>query len=318
MNGQPTLKQLGYLVALAKARHFGRAARACRVTQSTLSAGIRDLERVLGAVLVDRTTRSVVFTPLGDSVAAQAWTILRLTDDLTEMALIGTEPLSGPVKLGVIPTISPFLLPRIMPQLRAAWPKLQLYLREDLTNRLLAAVEDGRLDAAMLALPCDCASLESVTLFDDAFSVACRRDHAFARRRAVPIGILANETLLLLEDGHCLRDHALAACGLADQPERSAFQATSLHTLVQMVDNGLGITLLPQLALDAGILDGTHLVSRPLAGSGTTARGIGLVWRRGTRRAEDFRQLAATVAEAAFATVPTLSQGRGELRQIGV
>ena len=238
---------------------------------------------------------------MGDAIAARAREIIALTDDLMEIARSGSETLSGPLQLGVIPTISPFLLPRIMPRLRATWPKLQIYLHEDLTHRLLAALGEGRLDAVMLALPCESTSLDSVTLFDDIFSVACRRDHAFAKRQAVPIGALANEALLLLADGHCLRDHALAACGLSHQPDRDAFQATSLHTLVQMVENGLGITLLPQLALDAGILDGTHLVTRPLSGGDIAARGIGLAWRRGTRRAEDFRQLAATMAETALA-----------------
>ena len=205
----------------------------------------------------------------------------------------------------MIPTVSPFLLPRSMPRLRRAWPKLQLYLREDATPRLVAAVEDGRLDVAVLALPCDCGSLESVVLFDDAFLAACRRDHPLAYLTSVPVGALAGETLLLLlQDGHCLRDHALAVCGLADRRARNAFQATSLHTLVQMVDTGSGVTLLPQLALDAGILDGTDLVARPLAGNGKASRGIGLAWRRNTRRVAEFRQLADTLAEAAAATAP--------------
>ena len=304
MNWRPTLKQLAYLVALAEVRHFGRAAAACGVTQSTLSAGIRDLETVLAAALVDRTTRSVVFTPLGEELVGRAREILKLTEDLMDAARAGAEPLGGPLQVGVIPTISPFLLPRIMPPLRRAWPKLQLYLREDLTERLVAAVEDGRLDVAVLALPCDCASLDTVLLFDDTFSVACRRDHPMATVGSVPVAALAGETLLLLLDGHCLREHALAACGLADRREREVFQATSLHTLVQMVDNGLGVTLLPQLALDAGILDGTELVARPLSGGGKTSRGVGLAWRRNTRRAAEFSQLAVTLAEAAAATAP--------------
>lgn len=310
MNWLPTLKQLAYLVALAEVRHFGRAAVACGVTQSTLSAGIRDLETVLAATLVDRTTRSVVFTPLGEALVGRAREILKLAEDLADAARAGAEPLAGPLQVGVIPTISPFLLPRIMPPLRRAWPKLQLYLREDLTARLVAAVEDGRLDVAILALPCDCAPLETVVLFDDAFSVACRGDHPLAAGGSVPIAALAGEPLLLLQDGHCLREHALAACGLADRREREAFQATSLHTLVQMVDNGLGITLLPQLALDAGILNGTDLVARSLAGVGKTARGIGLAWRRGTRRAAEFRQLAEAIAAAAAASMPGPA-GRG-------
>ena len=304
MNWLPTLKQLTYFVALAELRHFGRAAAACGVTQSTLSAGIRDLETVLAATLVDRTTRSVVFTPLGEDLVGRAREILKLAEDLADAARASAEPLGGPLQVGVIPTISPFLLPRIMPRLRRAWPKLQLYLREDLTERLVAAVEDGRLDVAVLALPCDCAPLDTLVLFDDRFSVTCRGDHPLAAGLSVPVAALAGEVLLLLQDGHCLRDHALAACGLADRREREAFQATSLHTLVQMVDNGLGVTLLPQLALDGGILDGTDLVARPLADSSRAARQIGLAWRRGTRRAAEFGQLAEAIAEAAAATAP--------------
>jgi LysR family hydrogen peroxide-inducible transcriptional activator len=298
----PTLKQLRYLTALAEERHFGRAAAACRVTQSTLSAGIRELETALRAALVDRTSRAVVFTPLGEETVRRAREILVLAEELTEAARAAAEPLSGPLHLGVIPTISPFLLPRIMPPLRRALPRLQLYLREDMTHRLTAEVEAGRLDAAVLALPCDCGPLETVTLFDDPFALACRRDHPLAGRPAVDLPRLADEPLLLLQDGHCLRDHALAACGLADRRQRNAFEATSLHTLVQMVDNGLGITLLPRLALDAGILKGTELVARPLAGDGAASRGIGLGWRRGTRRAGEFRLLAEKIAEAAAAT----------------
>jgi LysR family hydrogen peroxide-inducible transcriptional activator len=304
MSALPTLKQLRYLVTLADERHFGRAAAACHVTQSTLSTGIRELETVLQAPLVDRTTRSVVFTPLGEETVGRAREILSLAEDLAETVRAGAEPLAGPLHLGVIPTISPFLLPRIMPALRRALPKLQLYLREDMTHRLVAEVEDGRLDAAMLALPCDCEPLETVTLFEDPFLAACRRDHPLARLAQVPLDAMSGESLLLLQDGHCLREHALAACGLADRRQRSAFEATSLHTLVQMVDNGLGVTLLPKLALDAGILEGTELVARPLGGDGSASRGIGLGWRRGTRRAAEFRLLAERIAEADAATAP--------------
>jgi LysR family hydrogen peroxide-inducible transcriptional activator len=300
----PTLKQLRYLVSLAEERQFGRAAGACHVTQSTLSTGIRELETALQVPLVDRSSsRTVVFTPLGEDMVRRAREILGLADDLVDAARSGAEPLSGPLHLGVIPTISPFLLPRIMPSLRRALPKLQLYLREDMTHRLVAEVEDGRLDAAMLALPYDCEPLETVSLFEDPFAVALRRDHPLADQAAVPLDRLAGEPLLLLQDGHCLREHALAACGLADRRQRNAFEATSLHTLVQMVDNGLGITLLPRLALQAGILQGTDLITRPLAGeSGGASRGIGLGWRRGTRRAAEFRLLGDRIAEAAAAT----------------
>jgi len=298
MNAEPTLKQLRYLTVLADEGHFGRAADACHVTQSTLSAGIRELERQLGAALVDRTTRSVVFTPLGRETAARARRILDEVDGLVDAARAAQAPLSGPLRLGVIPTISPFLLPRLLPDLRRAFPDLKLYLKEDLTDRLVEDALAGRLDVLLLALPCAHEGLDTTVLFDDAFAVACRRDHPLAAAGEVTADALDREALLLLQDGHCLRDHALAACGLGDRGERGPFEATSLLTLVQMVDNGLGLTLLPRLAIDAGILEGTDLVVRPLAAPGN-ARRIGLAWRHATRRADEFRLLAGTLAELA-------------------
>lgn len=291
MNPEPTLKQLRYLAALADHGHFGRAADACHVTQSTLSAGLRELERLLGVALVDRTTRSVVFTPLGRETVARARRVLDEVDGLAEAVRAAGEPLSGPLAMGVIPTISPFLLPHVMPGLRRALPELKLFLKEDLTDRLVEEALAGRLDVLLLALPCAHDGLDATVLFEDDFAMACRRDHPLAAAAEVTAADLDAAALLLLQDGHCLRDHALAACGLGDRGERGPFEATSLHTLVQMVDNGMGVTLLPRLAIDGGILEGTGLVVRPLAAPGN-ARRIGLAWRHGTRRADEFRLLA--------------------------
>lgn len=282
----PTLRQWRYLVTLAENRHFGRAAEACFVTQSTLSAGIQELETQLGAPLVDRTKRKVVLTPLGEDLAGRARELLANAEDMVLLARAASAPLSGPLRLGVIPTISPFLLPRVLPNLRKRFPDLRLFLREDLTARLVDQLQAGKLDLLLLALPYEGAGLDTMTLFDDNFLVASRSDHALAKRSGVKLNDLAEAPLLLLEDGHCLRDHALAACRLPPSPRRDGFAATSLHTLVQMVDSGLGVTLLPQLALDAGILRGTDVVARPLAED--AARHIGLAWRRGTQRAKEF------------------------------
>jgi LysR family hydrogen peroxide-inducible transcriptional activator len=283
----PTLRQWRYLVTLAESRHFGRAAEACFVTQSTLSAGIQELESQLGAALVDRTRRKVVLTPLGEELAGRARELLADAEDMVLLARAAAAPLSGALRLGVIPTISPFLLPRTLPNLRKRFPDLRLFLREDLTARLVEQLQAGKLDLLLLALPYEGSGLDTLTLFDDDFLVASRSDHPLAKRASVKLADLADAPLLLLEDGHCLRDHALAACRLPPSPRRDGFAATSLHTLVQMVDSGLGVTLLPKLALDAGILRGTDVVARPLQGE-DAARHIGLAWRRGTQRAKEF------------------------------
>ncbi|WP_370154813.1 hydrogen peroxide-inducible genes activator [Ferrovibrio sp.] len=306
----PTLRQWRYLVALAEIRHFGKAAEACLVTQSTLSAGIQELETQLGAALVDRTKRKVVLTPLGEDLAARARELLREAEEMVLLARAAAAPLTGPLRLGVIPTISPFLLPRVLPALRRRFPDLRLFLREDLTARLVDLLLAGKLDLLLIALPYEGGAIDTLPLFDDAFALACRSDHVLAKQAGpVRLGDLADTQLLLLEDGHCLRDHALAACRLPPSPRRDGFAATSLHTLVQMVDSGLGVTLLPQLALAAGILRGTDVVTRPLAGDGggrtAPARQIGLAWRRGTQRADEFRLFGNALHEAMDKTAAT-------------
>jgi len=293
MTALPTLKQLRHLVLLADHGHFGRAAQAAHVTQSTLSASIKELENLLQANLVERSKRRVALTPLGNETVARARRVLREAEELALAAQAGREPLTGTIRLGVIPTIGPYLLPPVLPALRRAWPKLKLYLREDLTDRLLEQLRAGTLDVLLVALPYDCGPVEAELLFDDGFVAALPRDHPLARNAALDPEALESETLLLLRDGHCLREHALSACGLPPVRHPDEFEATSLPTLVQMVDNGLGLTLLPQLALDAGILRGTRLVAQPLAGR--PARQVGLVWRYGTVRGEEFRLLGREI-----------------------
>lgn len=298
MESLPTLKQLRHLVALADNRHFGKAAKACLVTQSTLSASLKELEDILQAPLVDRTNRRVAFTPLGEATVERARRMLDDAQGMVQAAQGERAPLTGTIRLGVIPTIGPFLLPRILPALREAWPKLKLYLREDQTDALLEQLHAGRLDALALALPYDCGNVETALLFKDRFSLALRRDHPLARAKRVDPAEVEAETLLLLQEGHCLRGHALSACRIGDKAHADAFEATSLPTLVQMVDNGLGVTLLPQLALDAGVLKGTEMVARPV-GVDNPERDIALVWRKGTARREEFQLLAREITRLA-------------------
>lgn len=294
----PSLRQLRHLTALAEHRHFGRAAASCGITQSTLSASLKELEDLLQAPLVDRTQRKVMLTPLGEDVVTRARGILHDAEDLVHATESGRAPLSGILRLGVIPTIGPFLLPRILPKLRKKYPKLRLYLTEDQTARLLESLQAGQLDAVLLALPYECGNVETAELFEDRFSAVFRRDHPLAKAAELKPQALERDALLLLRDGHCLKDHALSACRMDGKRHVDAFEATSLHTLVQMVDNGLGVTLLPQLALDANLLKGTDLVAKPL-GSDAPARQIALVWRRGTGRREEFHLLARIITELA-------------------
>src|SRR5215471_1127479 len=294
----PSLRHLRHLTALHDHGHFGRAAEACHVTQSTLSASIKELETVLETTLVDRTKRRVVLTPVGIETVERARRIVRELEELVSFTTASREPLSGTLRMGTIPTVGPFLLPRVLPSLREAYGRLKLYLVEDLTDRLIESLHRGELDVVLLALPYDCGAVETVILFEDPFVVGLPRAHPLAKEGGVKPERLWCEHLLLLKDGHCLRDHALSACHLADRRYSEGFEATSLPTLVQMVDNGLGMTLLPTLAVDAGLLLGTSLTTRPLL-TDEPARNIGLVWRRGTGRRDEFRLLAKELVKRA-------------------
>jgi LysR family transcriptional regulator, hydrogen peroxide-inducible genes activator len=290
MENLPSVRHLRHLVALGDHAHFGHAADACLVTQSTLSASIKELEALLGAGLVDRTKRNVVLTPLGVEVAERARKIIGEVEELAHLARAANAPLSGMLRLGAIPTVGPFLLPKVLPELRRAYAGLKLYLVEDLTSRLVDSLHQGKLDVVLLALPYDCGAVDAVHLFKDPFHVGLPALHPLANQVSIKSQSLASETLLLLKDGHCLREHALAACQFNGRRSEE-FEGTSLPTLVQMVDNGMGITLLPELAIEGGVLRGTSLVTRPLLSDDPT-RSIGVVWRKGTRRREEFQLFA--------------------------
>ena len=294
----PTLKQLQYLVALRTHGHFGRAAEACFVTQSTLSAGIKELESLIGVTLVERTRRVVRFTPLGERVAEKARRILRETEDLADMVRAAGKPLAGELRMGVIPTIAPFLLPTLLPRLREQWPDLRLYLREEPSQAACDALHRGKLDCVLLALPFACGEVDTAGLFDDRLMVAFPPGGADKLPEIVPASAIDETKLLLLEDGHCLKDHALSACNRPELRAEASILGTSLHTLVQMVDNGLGLTLIPEMAVDAGILEGTNVVARRLDAEHPTRR-IALVWRKGSPREKEFRLLAEALKAAA-------------------
>ncbi|WP_420430476.1 hydrogen peroxide-inducible genes activator [Hyphobacterium sp.] len=293
MNTQlPTLRQLRFLVTLADEGNFSRAAEACHVTQPTLSAAIKELEATLGVTLVERGARGTTLTPAGEAAVARAWKTLAEAEDLVQAARAAGEPLSGPFHLGVIPTIAPFLLPKLLPVLSAAHERLQLYLREDLTERLLDGLRARNLDAALIALPYEAPGIESVTVGSDEFLFAAAADHPLASRDTVSANDLDGEKLLMLEDGHCLRDHALAVCSAA--ASRSDFAATSLHTLAQMVKSGLGATLLPRLAVEGGVTDGLGLVVKPFTPA-VIGREIGIAWRKGSAREAEARLIAESL-----------------------
>lgn len=286
----PTLKQLQYLVALKGHGHFGRAAEASFVTQSTLSAGIRELESLLGVMLVERTRRVVRFTPLGDRIVERAHRVLREAEELAELAAAAGTPLAGDLRMSVIPTIAPFLLPRLLPQLRAERPELKLFLREETSHAACESLHHGQVDCVLLALPYHCGDVEFEELFEDRLLLAVPGNGPDLPAKINPASIDA-DSFLLLEDGHCLKDHALAACNRPDLRSGARMMGTSLHTLVQMVDNGLGVTMLPELAVDAGLLDQTQVVTRPLDSQHDT-RTVALVWRKNSPRQKEFHLLA--------------------------
>ncbi len=291
-----SLRQLRYLTALAEAGNFRRAAAACHVTQPALSTQVQLIEEGLGVSLVERGRRGAVMTAAGEEVVRRGRAILEDVAAIEDYARGMRDPFTGPLRLGVIPTIGPYLLPDLMPDLNRRYPALQLFMREEQTERLLDSLREGRLDLALLALPVPGDDLESAVLFEDRFLVAAPPGHPFAKMDTVALGALADESLLLLEDGHCLRDQALAVCALDGPVNEGDFRATSLATLVQMVASGLGVTLLPEMARrrEAGT-DG-RLITRSLAPP-EPGRQIGLLWRRTSGRKAEFRELAAVISE---------------------
>lgn len=290
----PTLKQLQYLVALEEYGHFGKAAEACFVTQSTLSAGLRELESLLGLMLVERTRRVVRFTPLARKIVEKSHRILREAEELAEMARSAGKPLADDLRMSVIPTIAPFLLPKLLPALRKQYPDLKLYLREEASAAAIEALHHGQVDCVLLALPFAAGDVEKAHLFDDKLYVAFPKDDPRDPPDSITPDLIDETKLLLLVDGHCLKDHALAACNRPELRGSATMMGTSLHTLVQMVDNNLGVTLIPEMAVSAGLLNGTDVQARPLKAEHAT-REIALVWRTNSPRREEFEMLADAI-----------------------
>ena len=291
MSNLPSLRQLAYLVALAQRLNFTQAAQDCFVTQSTLSAGIMELESTLNARLVERERHRVVLTALGLDIVERAQALLAAAEDLAQTAARAADPLAGRIRLGVIPTIAPFLLPTILPEMRTRYPALQFALREDLTANLLTRLENGQLDFALIALPFEFGNLMARELFSEELWLVSPPGKKQPRRQS--IAKLDAEQMLLLEEGHCLRGHTLSGCGLTPRASHAP-EATSLFTLVQMIEEGMGVGLLPEMTLRAGLLKNSTLIAQPFSAP-APKRGIALVARASTSRREAFDQLCEVI-----------------------
>lgn len=288
-----SLRQLRYFDALAHSLHFGRAAELCAVTQPALSMQIQELERELGIILIERTRTGTKLTPQGEEIARRVGLILASVRDLGDYARHSGRVLAGSMRLGVIPTIAPYVLPKLLPKLRVAYPDLDLHLREAQTQYVLADLAGGRLDAVLLSLPIDEPEIETLDLFDDAFVLAMPANRPFPSDALATPKLFEKERLLLLEEGHCLRDQALSFCNLKQVQNLDTFGTTSLSTLVQMVANGFGVTLLPEMSLST---EARHGDVRLLSfAPPEPSRKIGLAWRRSSPRRRDFTELGAII-----------------------
>ena len=288
------LRDLRYLVALAEHKHFGHAAEASFVSQPTLSTQIKKLEEELGVALVERTPRKVLLTDVGREIAQRARGVLRDVDEIKAIARRTIDPESGSLRLGIFPTLGPYLLPHVVPRIRERFPRLELLLVEEKTETVLAQLREGRLDAGILALPVHDDQLHVEPLFEEPFLLAVPDTHPLAQRKALKLDDLADETLLLLEDGHCLRDQALDVCQLAGAGEKTGFRATSLETLRQMVAANVGVTLLPLLAVKPPVAPSAHVRLIQFRGDAPSRR-IAILWRKSSAMTPFLKSLAAVV-----------------------
>ncbi len=295
----PTLRQLQYLTAVVELKHFGHAAKQCFVTQSTLSAGIQDLENLLGVPLLERTKRKVMPTALGIEFAQRAQHILSLSSDLVDLAHSEDRAASGRVRIGVIPSISPFLLPKALANIRVTQPQLELILIEEQSERLLTQLRAGEIDVAILAFPYNIDDLSHRIFADEQFYLALPTQHPLTAQKHIDALRLPTDELLLLSEGHCLREHALSACQLPETKQRTSLQGTSLYTLIEMVASGLGITLIPEMAINSDMVSHADISIRPLKGrEDKPMRELGLVWRPSYHRTNTLDLLATHFADA--------------------
>ncbi len=290
------LRDLHYLIALADRRHFGRAADACHVSQPTLSTQIRKLEEELGVQLIERAPRQIMLTPVGADIVTRARRVVAEVEQMRESARRTADPEAGSVRLGLFPTLAPYLLPHVVPKIGKRFPRLELLLVEEKSEVVLQMLHEGRLDAAVLALPLHEAWLETEDLFEEPFILALPRGHPLARHRELKLSELSEQHLLLLEDGHCLRDQALAVCKLAGAGEKEGFRATSLETLRQMVAAGVGMTLLPILAVKPPVQASESIRLVPFK-KPTPTRKLALVWRKSSAMSGFLHQLAAVLRD---------------------
>ena len=290
-----TLTQLRYICAISDDLHFSKAAKACHVTQSTLSAGVVSFEENIGQKIFERTNKQVLVTDLGLEIIEKARRILNEVSELEALGSASPQPLSGNVVLGAIPTISPFLFPKWLPKLRKTYPNLKLYLKERQTESLLDELARGQLDAAILAFPYPLKNMRVGPLFEEDFLLACSKNHPMAEQESLKINQIDHQDLLLLEEGNCIRDHALAACRLSKQ-KHAPFEGTSLPTLLEMVANDLGITLVPKMALSSELFKQSKVNFIPFDEKGVS-RSIGLVWREGSVKNNDLALLAENLNE---------------------
>ncbi len=295
MAALPSLRQLRYLTALAEHLNFTRAAEASFVSQSTLSTGLKELETTLGVQLVERDKQTVALTKVGEEVVARARQVLVAAEDLSDFASDASRSMHGQLRLGVIPTIAPFVLPKLMPALREKFPQLQLALREDLTVHLLERLRNRHIDLALIALPYETDDLHVLPLYKDKFWLVGREKDTAITGRAIQLSSDWTERLLLLEEGHCLREHALQACRATEVASVDGIEATSLLTLVQMVASGMGLALLPEMAIQSGLIDNLPLKSRPLAPP-APERIIALVTRPTSAHMAEFQAIAKTIS----------------------
>jgi LysR family transcriptional regulator, hydrogen peroxide-inducible genes activator len=293
----PTLKQLKYLCAVAEYRHFSKAAAACFVSQSTLSSGIHELEEILGVSLLERDKKNVRLTAVGRDITARATGILTSADDLVAAAHAAHEPFTTEMRLGVIPTVAPFVLPKILKHIRKIHPQFKLYIREDLSGHLVKELHAGELDLLLLALPYPADNVTEQHLFYDQFMLAYEKHNQIGKKKKLMTDDLINQELLLLEDGHCLRDHAMDACKIKAQDIRIPYQATSLNTIIQMVANDIGITVLPKMAVESKILQGTSVNTKAF-NEDNVRRSIGLMWRKRSPREKEFQLFGGLISEA--------------------
>jgi len=294
MKTLPSLRHLQYFIALQQHQHFAQAAHACGVSQSTLSAGIRDLETILGVQVAERDRHGVRMTPVGNRVAELARKILCEAENLAEFCASALLPMSGDIQFGSISTVGPFLLPGLLPHLKTHFPTLNFHLREDKTKALLVQLAERRLDLLMIAFPYDTPDCETMMLRKDSYRFTCMASDPLAKLAVIGSRELVSQKLMLLEPELCLHSHALPLLERAAQNPKSTFSATSLQTLVAMVSVGMGTTLLPELAIQGGILQGSQLVTRPL-GYRAGVRQVGLCWRRNSARADEFRQIGEAI-----------------------